>query len=54
MLVDEKPFLFVGSSRGDLLGFPKHEAENLKVRSALMAFIREIIAEEGITQARLE
>jgi len=34
------------------LGFPKAEAENLKVRSALMALIRTIIAEEGLTQAR--
>lgn len=34
------------------LGFPKAEAENLKVRSALMALIRAIIAEEGLTQAR--
>lgn len=34
------------------LGFPKEEAENLKVRSALMAIIRAIIDEEGLTQAR--
>ena len=34
------------------LGFPKEEAENLKVRSALMAFIRALIDEEGLTQAR--
>lgn len=32
------------------LGFSKEEAENLKVRSVLMAGIRRIIAEEGITQ----
>jgi predicted XRE-type DNA-binding protein len=34
------------------LGFPKEEAENLKVRSSLMATIRAIIKEEGLTQAR--
>ncbi len=34
------------------LGFPKGEAQNLKVRSALMAVIRAIIDEEGLTQAR--
>jgi predicted XRE-type DNA-binding protein len=34
------------------LGFPKEEAENLKVRSTLMAIIRTIITEEGLTQAR--
>jgi len=34
------------------LGFPKEEAENLKIRSALMAVIRAIIDEEGLTQAR--
>ncbi len=34
------------------LGFPKEEAENLRVRSALMATIRAIIEEEGLTQAR--
>lgn len=34
------------------LGFPKEEAENLKIRSALMAVIRVIIDEEGLTQAR--
>ena len=34
------------------LGFPNEEAENLKVRSALMALIRRIIVEEGLTQAR--
>jgi len=34
------------------LGFPKEEAENLKVRSALMASIRAILEEEGLTQAR--
>jgi len=34
------------------LGFPKQEAENLKIRSALMAVIRVIIDEEGLTQAR--
>lgn len=34
------------------LGFPKEEAEKLKVRSALMALIRRIIVEEGLTQAR--
>ena len=32
------------------LGFPKEEAENLKVRSSLMAIIRAIIEEEGLTQ----
>jgi predicted XRE-type DNA-binding protein len=34
------------------LGFPKEEAENLKVRSALMTTIRVIIDEEGLTQSR--
>ncbi len=34
------------------LGFAKEEAENLKVRSSLMAIIRAIIEEEGLTQAR--
>ncbi len=34
------------------LGFAKEEAENLKVRSSLMATIRAIIEEEGLTQAR--
>lgn len=33
------------------LGFPKEEAENLKLRSFLMATIRAIIQEEGLTQA---
>ncbi len=32
------------------LGFSKEEAENLKVRSVLMAGIRRIIQAEGITQ----
>ena len=34
------------------LGFPREEAENLKVRSSLMATIREIIQKEGLTQVR--
>ena len=34
------------------LGFPREEAENLKVRSTLMAIIRTIIEDEGLTQAR--
>lgn len=34
------------------LGFPKEEAENFKVRSALMAVIRTIIDERGLTQTR--
>jgi predicted XRE-type DNA-binding protein len=34
------------------LGFPKEEAENLKVRSALMAVIRTILEEDGLTQAQ--
>ena len=34
------------------LGFPKEEAENLRVRSALMATIRTILEEEGLTQAQ--
>ena len=34
------------------LGFPKEEAENLKIRSTLMAIIRTIIEEDGLTQAR--
>lgn len=45
----------ITSSTGNVfedLGFPKEEAENLRVRSALMATIRAIIEEEGLTQAR--
>jgi predicted XRE-type DNA-binding protein len=34
------------------LGFPKEEAENLKIRSTLMATIRMIIEEDGLTQAK--
>lgn len=34
------------------LGFPKEEAENLKVRSVLMGIIRAIIERESLTQAR--
>ena len=34
------------------LGFGKDEAENLRVRSALIATIRGIIQEEGLTQSR--
>ena len=34
------------------LGFEKEEAENLKVRASLMATIRTIIDDEGLTQAR--
>jgi predicted XRE-type DNA-binding protein len=34
------------------LGFAGEEAENLKVRSALMASIRSIIERDGLTQAR--
>ena len=34
------------------LGFDKDEAENLKVRSILMASIRKIIEDEGLTQAK--
>lgn len=34
------------------LGFPKEEAENLKVRSVLMGSIRAIIEREELTQAR--
>lgn len=34
------------------LGFTKEEAENLKVRSALMAQLRAVLVEEGLTQAR--
>jgi predicted XRE-type DNA-binding protein len=34
------------------LGFPKEEAENLKVRSTLMAIIRGIIEKESLTQAQ--
>lgn len=34
------------------LGFPKEEAENLKVRSALMALLRAVIVEDGLTQSR--
>jgi predicted XRE-type DNA-binding protein len=34
------------------LGFAPEEAENLKMRSALMASIRSIIKRDGLTQAR--
>ena len=34
------------------VGFTREEAENLKVRSALMGKLRSIIEEEGLTQAR--
>lgn len=34
------------------VGFSREEAENLKVRSALMGKLRSIIEEEGLTQAR--
>lgn len=34
------------------LGFAPEEAANLAVRSALMGRIRELIREEGLTQAR--
>ncbi len=33
------------------LGFPKEEAENLKVRAALMSSIRRLIEAEQLTQA---
>lgn len=32
------------------LGFPPEEAENLKIRSRLMAVIRRIVEERGLTQ----
>ena len=34
------------------LGFPKAEAENLKIRSALMGHVRRLIEKRGLTQAR--
>jgi len=34
------------------LGFSKEEAENLKMRSALMTILRGILEEDGLTQAR--
>jgi predicted XRE-type DNA-binding protein len=34
------------------LGFPKPEAENLRIRSLLMGAIRELIAREGLTQTQ--
>ena len=34
------------------LGFPDEEAENLKVRSALMGHVRRLIEKRGLTQAR--
>lgn len=34
----------------DDLGFPKEEAENLRIRSILMGSIRSIIDHEGMTQ----
>ncbi len=36
----------------DDLGFPKEEAENLRIRSILMGSIRSIIEREGITQTQ--
>ncbi|HZE88850.1 MAG TPA: XRE family transcriptional regulator [Verrucomicrobiae bacterium] len=34
------------------LGFPEEEAENLKIRSALMGHVRRIMDKRGLTQAR--
>jgi len=34
------------------LGFREGEAENLRIRSELMARLRKLIADEGLTQAR--
>ena len=34
------------------LGFPAEEAENLKVRASLMASLRQVIKDEGLTQVR--
>jgi len=34
------------------LGFPPEEAEHLRIRSALMATIRNVIEERGLTQAQ--
>jgi len=34
------------------LGFPEEEAENLKIRSALMGHLRRMIEKRGLTQAR--
>jgi predicted XRE-type DNA-binding protein len=34
------------------LGFPDTEAENLRIRSDLMARLRKLIEDEGLTQAR--
>jgi predicted XRE-type DNA-binding protein len=34
------------------LGFPPEETEHLRIRSALMATIRKVIEERGLTQAR--
>jgi predicted XRE-type DNA-binding protein len=34
------------------LGFPEEEAENLKIRSALMGHVRRMIEKRGLTQAR--
>ena len=34
------------------LGFPEEEAENLKIRSALMGHVRRLIDKHGLTQAR--
>jgi predicted XRE-type DNA-binding protein len=33
------------------LGFPPREAENLRVRAALMAALRKLIQDRGLTQA---
>ena len=34
------------------LGFPEEEAENLRIRSALMGHVRRMIEKRGLTQAR--
>jgi predicted XRE-type DNA-binding protein len=34
------------------LGFPQDEAENLRIRATLMATLRRVIDEAGITQAQ--
>jgi len=34
------------------LGFPDAEAENLRIRSELIAGLRKVIEDEGLTQAR--
>lgn len=49
--MNEKMIQSTGNVFEDL-GFPRGEAENLKVRSGLMGGIRAIIEREGLTQTQ--